>query len=120
MIIQIRPESAEHSELMPMLKSVAVRMCDRLAQYDIYFSDNRVKIWIKQYGESAFFPKIEFDLNNDYELQYDINRDGSIREAHFKLFFHDHTGAVHRRDIDKSESHPRLQKIDDILRYAGY
>ena len=120
MVIQIRPESVDHPELMPLLKSVAIRMCEQLGRYGIHFADNRVKIWIKQYGESTFFMKIEFDLNNDYELQYDISREGTIHEAHFKLFSHDKTGAVRRRDIEKSEADPFLQKVDDILRYIGY
>ena len=116
MIILVKSASADCPELMTMLKSVTIRMCDHLATYGIFFRDYQVRIWIKEYGDGAFFPKVEFATNNDYELQYDISRDGYIKEAHFKFFEHTADGSVKRHDIDKFHTDPFLAQVDDILR----
>ena len=115
MNVLIRPESVNDPVLMPMLKHAAAGMIQTLQQNGIQLADNSVKIWIKEFGENKYFPKIEFD-NNNQELQYDLTHDGEIREAHFKTFVHG-KGGTKRHDIERTQADPLLVRIDSLLRH---
>ncbi len=115
MNVVIRPESAQNPDLMTILKRTTEAIINKLAANNIHLADNSIKIWIKQFDETKFFPKIEFDYNGE-ELQYDLNLDGTIREAHFKSFVHTPKG-VKRKDLEKEQANPFLINIDNCVRF---
>ena len=115
MKIGIRPESANNPTLMIMLKRKTALMLDVLHANGIDLPDKAVKIWIKEFGADKYFPKIEFDHNNQ-ELQYDLTHEGEIREAHFKSFVKT-DNKTQRRDLDRKDADALLVRIDTLLRY---
>lgn len=115
MNVQIRQESADNQQLLDMLKYTVTKMIHTLELNGIILPDNSVKIWVKQFNNSRFFPKIEFD-NGRQELQFDMTHDGMIQEVHFKSFIHTATGTK-RHDMNKQDANPLLQRIDNILRF---
>lgn len=115
MNVIIRSESAHRDDLMDMLKNKTIQIIQCLQNNNIMLPDNSIKIWIKQFADTQFYPKIEIDVDNQ-ELQYDVNHDGSIGEAHFKTFVKN--GSVYNRvDIDKMQAAPLLIRIDNLIRY---
>lgn len=110
----IRPQSADDPVLMPMLRYQAAQMVSILTAHDIDVPDGSVKIWLKPHRSGRLFPKIEFDACGQ-ELQYDISPEGEIKEAHFKAF-NTNAGPIVRQNIDKTDAHPVLRQIDDVLR----
>ena len=115
MQVAIRPESANHPQLMNMLKYQTNIMLRKLHDNGINLPDKAVKIWIKEFGNEKYFPKIEFDHNNQ-ELQYDLTHEGEIREAHFKSFVRN-GNKTQRRDLDRNDADALLVRIDTLLRY---
>ena len=86
-------------------------------EYNASYNDDCVKIWIKQYSDDIFYPKIEFDTDRQ-EIQYDMTVDGDIREIHYKRFTGT-KGRSRRIDIARDDLKPALRVIDDIIR-EGY
>ncbi len=115
MQVAIRPESANNPTLMNMLKYQTNIMLRKLHNNGINLPDKAVKIWIKEFGNDKYFPKIEFDHNNQ-ELQYDLTHEGEIREAHFKSFVRN-GNKTQRRDLDRNDADALLVRIDTLLRY---
>lgn len=116
MYVEIRPFTANHPILIEMLKKETIRMITILYQNGIVLNDDCIKIWVKQYSDEIFYPKIEFDSNRQ-EIQYDMTETGMIREVHYKRFTGT-KGRSTRIDIAKTELVPILTMIDDIIRNA--
>ncbi len=112
----IRKESAQNSVIMEKLQWIAARMDNTLSQYGIKVPDGMLKIWIKPYGWNGLYPKVEFSSGDDYELQYDIDPDGYIRDTFFKHFVSDGGSKKNRIDVEKEQAPEILQQIDDIIR----
>lgn len=117
MNVLIRPESADRPDLMNMLQYETTKILTLLHNKGIDLPDNSVKIWIKEFSDTKFFPKIEIDVNGQ-ELQYDLLHSGEIKEAHFKSFIKQGNKTV-RHDLDKMSADPLLIKIDNIVRYSN-
>ena len=117
MYVEIRNISVHNDVLMDMLKYNVVKMVNMLNAHGIILNDDCVKIWIKQYSDDIFYPKIEFDTDRQ-EIQYDMTVDGDIREIHYKRFTGT-KGRSRRIDIARDDLKPALRVIDDIIR-EGY
>ena len=117
MYVEIRNISVHNDVLMDMLKYNVIKMVNMLNAHDIILNDDCVKIWIKQYSDDIFYPKIEFDTDRQ-EIQYDMTVDGDIREIHYKRFTGT-KGRSRRIDIARDDLKPALRVIDDIIR-EGY
>lgn len=117
MYVEIRSISAKNDMLMDMLKYHAMNMIHMLNAHGITLNDDCVKIWIKQYSDEIFYPKIEFDTERQ-EIQYDMTVDGAIREIHYKRFTGT-KGRSRRVDIARNDLKPLPRMIDDIIR-EGY
>ena len=117
MYVEIRSISAKNDMLMDMLKYHAMNMIHMLNAHGITLNDDCVKIWIKQYSDEIFYPKIEFDTERQ-EIQYDMTVDGTIREIHYKRFTGTR-GRSRRVDITRNDLKPLPRMIDDIIR-EGY
>lgn len=119
MYIEIRPITARHGPLMEMLKFNVAKMVHALNANGIMLNDDCVKIWIKQYSDEIFYPKIEFDSDRQ-EIQFDMSTDGEIKEIHYKRFTGTR-GRSNRIDISRAELKPSLLAIDMIIRQEyGY
>ena len=114
MAITVRRCSCREPNLLNMLKFESEKMVNHLLEQGVDISPVRIWIWIKQYDEDQFFPKIEFDYNNQ-ELQYDLNGIGAIVETHFKTFVRI-KGRATRKDLDVSEIDPLLKRIDEEIK----
>ena len=117
MYVEIRNISVYNDVLMDMLKYNVMKMVNMLNAHGIILNDDCVKIWIKQYSDDIFYPKIEFDTDRQ-EIQYDMTVDGDIREIHYKRFTGT-KGRSRRIDIARDDLKPALRVIDDIIR-EGY
>lgn len=117
MYVEIRNISVHNDVLMDMLKYNVMKMVNMLNAHGIILNDDCVKIWIKQYSDDIFYPKIEFDTDRQ-EIQYDMTVDGDIREIHYKRFTGT-KGRSRRIDIARDDLKPTLRVIDDIIR-EGY
>ena len=117
MYVEIRNISVHNDILMDMLKYNVMKMVNMLNARGIILNDDCVKIWIKQYSDDIFYPKIEFDTDRQ-EIQYDMTVDGDIREIHYKRFTGT-KGRSRRIDIARDDLKPTLRVIDDIIR-EGY
>ena len=117
MYVEIRNISVHNDVLMDMLKYNVMKMVNMLNAHGIILNDDCVKIWIKQYSDDIFYPKIEFDTDRQ-EIQYDMTVDGDIREIHYKRFTGT-KGRSRRIDIARDDLKPALRVIDDIIR-EGY
>lgn len=117
MYVEIRNISVRNDVLMDMLKYNVIKMVNMLNARGIILNDDCVKIWIKQYSDEIFYPKIEFDTDRQ-EIQYDMTVDGDIREIHYKRFTGT-KGRSRRIDIARDDLKPTLLIIDDIIR-EGY
>ena len=117
MYVEIRNISVHNDILMDMLKYNVIKMVNMLNAHGIILNDDCVKIWIKQYSDDIFYPKIEFDTDRQ-EIQYDMTVDGDIREIHYKRFTGT-KGRSRRIDIARDDLKPALRVIDDIIR-EGY
>ena len=117
MYVEIRNISVHNDVLMDMLKYNVIKMVNMLNAHGIILNDDCVKIWIKQYSDDIFYPKIEFDTDRQ-EIQYDMTVDGDIREIHYKRFTGT-KGRSRRIDIARDDLKPALRVIDDIIR-EGY
>lgn len=117
MYVEIRNISVHNDVLMDMLKYNVVKMVNMLNAHGIILNDDCVKIWIKQYSDDIFYPKIEFDTDRQ-EIQYDMTVDGDIREIHYKRFTGT-KGRSRRIDIARDDLKLALRVIDDIIR-EGY
>lgn len=117
MYVEIRNISVRNDVLMDMLKYNVIKMVNMLNARGIILNDDCVKIWIKQYSDEIFYPKIEFDTDRQ-EIQYDMTVDGDIREIHYKRFTGT-KGRSRRIDIASDDLKPTLLIIDDIIR-EGY
>ena len=117
MYVEIRNISVQNDILMDMLKYNVIKMVNMLNAHGIILNDDCVKIWIKQYSDDIFYPKIEFDTDRQ-EIQYDMTVDGDIREIHYKRFTGT-KGRSRRIDIARDDLKPALRVIDDIIR-EGY
>ena len=117
MYVEIRNISVHNDILMDMLKYNVMKMVNMLNAHGIILNDDCVKIWIKQYSDDIFYPKIEFDTDRQ-EIQYDMTVDGDIREIHYKRFTGT-KGRSRRIDIARDDLKPALRIIDDIIR-EGY
>ena len=117
MYVEIRKISANNEILMDMLKYNAIKMIQMLNANGIILNDDCVKIWIKQFSDDIFYPKIEFDTDRQ-EIQYDMTTDGDIREIHYKRFTGTR-GRSRRIDIARDDLKPMLLCIDTIIR-QGY
>ena len=117
MYVEIRNISVHNDILMDMLKYNVMKMVNMLNAHGIILNDDCVKIWIKQYSDDIFYPKIEFDTDRQ-EIQYDMTVDGDIREIHYKRFTGT-KGRSRRIDIARDDLKPTLRVIDDIIR-EGY
>lgn len=117
MYVEIRRITARNDKLMDMLKFNAVKMIRMLNAHGVILNDDCVKIWIKQYSDDIFYPKIEFDTRRQ-ELQYDMTEDGNIREIHYKRFTGT-KGRSRRIDIAREDLITELRIMDDIIR-SGY
>lgn len=117
MYVEIRNISVHNDILMDMLKYNVMKMVNMLNAHGIILNDDCVKIWIKQYSDDIFYPKIEFDTDRQ-EIQYDMTVDGDIREIHYKRFTGT-KGRSRRIDIARDDLKPALRVIDDIIR-EGY
>lgn len=117
MYVEIRNISVHNDILMDMLKYNVIKMVNMLNAHGIILNDDCVKIWIKQYSDDIFYPKIEFDTDRQ-EIQYDMTVDGDIREIHYKRFTGT-KGRSRRIDIARDDLKPALRVIDDIVR-EGY
>lgn len=115
MKVNIRTESYDDKTLMDMLKRVVTAMVYKLDRKGFPMYENMVHIWIKEYNGNLY-PKIEFDINRQ-ELQYDLNHDGTVNEAHFKSF-ENRNGKVVRVDLNKQDAYPELIRLDNIIRYT--
>lgn len=114
MYVEIRKISAQNTALMEMLQYSTIKMIKILNAAGITLTDDCVKIWIKQYADDIFYPKIEFTTEHQ-ELQYDMTDDGAIREVHYKAFSGG-KGRIHRIDIAQEDLKPTLHLIDAIIR----
>ena len=114
MYVEIRNISVHNDILMDMLKYNVIKMVNMLNAHGIILNDDCVKIWIKQYSDDIFYPKIEFDTDRQ-EIQYDMTVDGDIREIHYKRFTGT-KGRSRRIDIARDDLKPALRVIDDIIR----
>ena len=114
MYVEIRNISVQNDILMDMLKYNVIKMVNMLNAHGIILNDDCVKIWIKQYSDDIFYPKIEFDTDRQ-EIQYDMTVDGDIREIHYKRFTGT-KGRSRRIDIARDDLKPALRVIDDIIR----
>lgn len=117
MYVEIRNISVHNDVLMDMLKYNVMKMVNMLNARGIILNDDCVKIWIKQYSDDIFYPKIEFDTDRQ-EIQYDMTVDGDIREIHYKRFTGT-KGRSRRIGIARDDLKPALRIIDDIIR-EGY
>ena len=117
MYVEIRNISVHNDVLMDMLKYNVMKMVNMLNAHGIILNDDCIKIWIKQYSDDIFYPKIEFDTDRQ-EIQYDMTVDGDIREIHYKRFTGT-KGRSRRIDIARDDLKPTLRVIDDIIR-EGY
>lgn len=107
-------ENASNVHIFDMLKYEVTKIILAIQAEGIELPDRCVKIWVKEYREDKLYPKIEIDLFGQ-ELQYDLDMtDGHITETHFKVFVKSTTG-VKRYDVNKSDAHVTLQRIDDIV-----
>lgn len=117
MYVEIRKISAKNEQLMDMLKYNVMKMVSMLNAKGVTLTDDCVKIWIKQFSDDIFYPKIEFDTDRQ-EIQYDMTVEGEIREIHYKCFTGSR-GNSRRIDIARNELKPKLVIIDNIIR-EGY
>ena len=99
---------------MSMLQYTTYNMIMLLQANNVLLSDDCVKIWIKNYADREFYPKIEFDIGRQ-EIQYDITEDGFIREAHYKQFIGG-AGRCKRLDIARNDLNQKLLYIDTLIR----
>jgi hypothetical protein len=111
--VTVRAQSAKNPEILKMLKYEASRMINHLMNKNIQIEPVKINIWIKQYGDSKFYPKVEFDFDNQ-ELQYDLNYEGQIVETHYKTFLHNGNN-IKRKDIPKEELNSLLDAIDNEI-----
>lgn len=111
--VTIRKESANNQEILKMLKFEATKMINHLISKNIQIEPVKINIWVKQYGDSKFYPKIEFDFDNQ-EVQYDLDYEGQIVETHYKTFLHNQ-GSIRRKDISKTELNQLLNSVDNEI-----
>jgi len=111
--VTVRAQSAKNPEMLKMLKYEASKMINHLISKNIQIEPVKINIWIKQYGDSKFYPKIEFDFDNQ-ELQYDLNYEGQIVETHYKTFLHSGS-SIKRKDISKEDANSLLNAIDNEI-----